>query len=188
MLMEMGQLFWGNVLVAGCGVFYLLWWVLAFRPVGAITGMKSGWLLIPAFILGFAGVILIIRGSMQAKLSRSFFSGGAVLAVAAVTYAVLLVVTSAAFHRQVTTELFLIVGWTALVFLEVNTLYGLEAFGTGAAAVLFAAAAVSAVVSMVCYVLYYDLSDKTGYVDGMIPLILATVFMVILAVLSVRKR
>ncbi len=177
------QMFWGNLLLVGCCVFYLLWWVLAFNPAGAVKGMRSGWLLIPALILGCAAVTLIIRGAGGANTSGSFFSAGTVFIAGAFSYAVLLIVTRLAFHRQVTTELFLIVGWTALAFLEVNALCGLGSITRSGAVGLFAAAVIVAALSMVCYMLYYDLASWTGYVDGMIPLILVAVFMAVLAVL-----
>ncbi len=171
------QMFSGNILLICCCAFYLLWWILAFKPTGAVKGMKSGWLLIPAFIFGLAAVIMIIKGANGADTSRSFFSGRTVLLSAVITYAVLLLATMAAFHRQVTTELLLIVGWTALAFLECNALYGMEIFDRDGAICLFAAAVAVAVASMICYMLYYGLGDRAGYIDGMIPLILAAVYM-----------
>lgn len=181
------QLFWGNLLLVGCCVFYLLWWAVAFKPTGAIKGMKSGWLLIPAFILGIAAVVSIIRGSSAVEAGHSFFSGGSVLLVAVIAYVVLLVVTRVALHRQVTTELLLIVGWAALTCLEGNALYGMDILTRNGAMVLFVAAILAAAVSMVCYVLYYGLTDTAGYVDGMIPLLLVAIFMVVLAILIARS-
>lgn len=180
------QMLLGDILLAGCCVFYLLWWILAFNPAGAVRGMRSGWLLIPALVLGIASVILIIRGAGRADTAGSFFSAGTVFIAGAFSYAALLLVTRFAFHRQVTTELFLIVGWTALAFLEVNALCGLGLITRNGTVCLFAAAVIAAVVSMICYLLYYDLADWAGYVDGMIPLCLAGVFMAVLAVFIAR--
>lgn len=180
------QMFLGNILLLCCCGFYLLWWVLAFRPAGAVRGMRSGWLLIPAFLLGIAAVVMIVRGANGADAARSFFSAGTVFPAGVIFYVALLVVTRFAFHRQATTELFLIVGWTALVFLESNALYGLEIIGWGGTIVLFAAAVIVAAVSLVCYLLYYDLDSRTGYVDGMIPLILVAACMAALAVCIAR--
>ena len=180
------QMFWGDILLVGCCVFYLLWWALAFKPTGAVKGMRSGWLLIPAFILGITAVVIIIRGAGKVDTANTFFSARTVLLAGMISYAVLLLVTQFALHRQVTTELFLIVGWTALIFLEVNALYGLEIITRNGAAVLFAAAVAATLLSMICYVLYYGLDTWAGYVDGMIPLLLAAVFMAVLAVLIAR--
>lgn len=181
------QMFWGNILLVGCCIFYLLWWVLAFKPTGAVKGLRSSWLLIPALFLGCAAVLLIIRGANGVDKSGSFFSDGTVLIAAAVFYIILLIVTQLAFHRQVTTELFLIVGWTALAFLESNALYSLGIVARNGALMLLTAAVITAVLSMICYVLYYGFDDWAGYVDGMIPLLLAGAYMTILAVLCSGK-
>ncbi len=177
----------GDILMVGCCIFYLLWWILAFKPTGAITGLKSGWLLIPAAVLGVAGASLLILGSLGAETVRSLFTPKAVLAAGVVSYVVLLLVTWFGFHRQVTTELVLIVGWTALYFLECNAMYGLEMLSRTGTIVLLVLAVIAAAVSMVCYVLYYGLDVRTGYVDGMIPLVLVLIFTVVAAVLKVRS-
>ncbi len=180
------QMLLGNLLLVGCCVFYLLWWILAFKPTGAVKGMKSGWLLIPAFLLGIAAVVMIIKGANGADTAQSFFSARAVLLSAIISYAALLLVTMAVFHRQVTTELLLIVGWTALVFLESNALYGLGISGRSSTICLFAVSVIAAALCMICYILYYGLEGRVGYIDGMIPLILAAVYMAALSVLIAR--
>ncbi len=177
------QMLLGNILLIGCCIFYLLWWILAFKPTGAVKGMKSGWLLIPAFLFGIAAVVLIIKGANDADTNRSFFSGRALLLSAVITYVVLLLVTMAVFHRQVTTELLLIVSWAALMFLESNALYGVGIFSGNVTIGMLLSAVIAAVVSMICYVLYYELGDRAGYIDGMIPLILAAVYMAVPTVL-----
>lgn len=180
------QLFWGNILLVGCCVFYLLWWLIAFKPEGAIKGVKSGWLLIPALLLGVAAVARIIQGSLNADAERSFFSGKSVLLIAAAAYVTLLVLTRILFHRQVTTELLLIVGWAALTFVEINTLYGCGILSHGSSIGWFASILIAAAVSMVCYILYYRLTDTAGYIDGMIPLLSVAVLMSGLSVSIVR--
>ncbi len=181
------KMFWGDIWLTGCCIFYLLWWILAFRPAGAVKGIKSGWLLIPALILGVAAAVMIIRGAAGADTDGSFFSSEIILAAGAVSYMILLIATQFIFHRQVTSELFLIVAWTGLAFLEINALYALGFLAWNKAVVLFAAAVIAAALSMICYMLYYDLSGWAGYVDGMIPLLLVAVFMAALAVLIVRR-
>ncbi len=88
--------------------------------------------------------------------------------------------TALGLKRQVTTELLLIVGWAALVFAEVNALYGIGRFSGAATVCFFAVTGVCAVVSLICYVLFYSLDSRAGYIDGMIPLLLAAAVMVIL--------
>ncbi len=180
------QLLQGNLLLVGCCIFYLLWWILAFKPTGAVKGMKSGWLLIPAFLLGTAGVVLIALGVGKGKTADSFFSVRTILFAGIAAYLALLAVTWFGFHRQVTTELFLIVGWCVLAFLEINVLFGLGMLSRTWAIALFVTALLLTIMSMVCYMLYYGLSEKTGYIDGMIPLLAAGIFLSVLSVLIVR--
>ena len=58
----------GNLFLIVCSLFYLLWWILAFKPVGAVKGLKSGWLLLPALVFGAAGVFWIVQGIQEAQL------------------------------------------------------------------------------------------------------------------------
>ena len=78
-------------------------------------------------------------------------------------------------HRQVTTELILIVGWTVLEISALDTMQCFNSLGgitTKTALILMAVVIVMAVASMVAYLLYYGLDAVKGYIDGMIPLIL----------------
>ncbi|MCD8104465.1 MAG: hypothetical protein LUF35_05565 [Lachnospiraceae bacterium] len=56
------QMLTGNLLMIGCCAFYLAWWLIAFKPEGAVKGIRSGWLLIPALIFGVAAVMQIAQG------------------------------------------------------------------------------------------------------------------------------
>ncbi|MCC8075136.1 MAG: hypothetical protein LIO95_04205 [Clostridiales bacterium] len=181
------QMLTGNLLLVGCCVFYLAWWLIAFKPEGAIKGMKSGWLLIPAFLFGTAAVVQIVRGSnvdsQAALLPRTVVLIGGVVA-----YVVLLAATSIILKRQVTTELFLIVGWTVLMFLEVNGLFALGQQSRAMAIGFFVVTVVVTIISLVCYLLYYNLDSVKGYVDGMIPLLLVAVMMIAVTVSVVWSK
>lgn len=80
----------GNLLLIVCCVFYLAWWLIAFKPEGAIKGFKSGWLLIPAVIFGGIAV-----------------------------YVILLLATAIFMKRQVTTELLIVIVMMAAVTIGV---------------------------------------------------------------------
>jgi len=171
------RMFEGNLLMIVCCGFYLAWWLLAFRPAGAVRGMKTAWLLLPAFTAGLAAVVLIVRGIAAAEVKSPLFPDGWVLWGGIAVYAVLLAVTLLVFHRPVTTELFLIVGWAMLTLSEISTLYGTGRFSRGSAMGFTAVTAAAALVSLVCYVLYYNLKGTAGYYDGAVPLAAAAVVM-----------
>ncbi len=171
------QMLIGNLLLVGCCVFYLAWWIIAFKPTGAIKGMKSGWLLIPAFLCGLAGVILVVKGSNAEGLT-ALLPRKAVIVCGLIIYLALVAVTSTLLKRQITTELLLIVGWAVLMFLEINGLFAGKEISQTVSIVLMIITIIFAIISLVCYLLYYNLDKSKGYVDGMIPLILAAVMMI----------
>ncbi|MCD8148675.1 MAG: hypothetical protein LUE92_03720 [Clostridiales bacterium] len=175
--LQIKQILTGNFFLILCSAFYLAWWIVAFRPVGAVRGMKSGWLLLPAVVFGVAAILQIVRGSGIADSQSVLFSRTAVLIGGVIAYIVLLAATRLLLNRQVTTELFLIVGWTVLMFLEVNALFAQGHYSRVSAIIFLTIILIAAVVSLVCYLLYYNLDSIRGYVDGMVPLLIIVVMM-----------
>ncbi|MCD8336049.1 MAG: hypothetical protein LUD18_02020 [Lachnospiraceae bacterium] len=182
------QMLTGNLLMIGCCAFYLSWWLIAFKPEGAVKGIRSGWLLIPAFVFGVMAVVQIVQGSGAVKGGSSLFPQSAVLIGGVAVYMILLLGTSVILKRQVTTELFLIVGWTTLMFLELNALFAQGQFTRSTVIVLLVITLIAAVVSMICYLLYYGLDKVKGYVDGMIPLFLVAVMIAEVTAGAVASR
>ena len=177
----------GNALFIVCCVFYLMWWLLAFRPSGAISGMKTGWLLIPAFLSGLAGVITALWGILGKMPGNRLFSGWHILWGGIVLYFLLLAVTVLLFKRQLTSELFLITGWGMLAVAEINALFGLGLFSHGFSMGFIMVICAAVIISLVCYVLYYRLDSKVGYIDGMVPLVLAAGIMAGITVLMTKN-
>lgn len=168
------QILIGNLFLIGCCIFYIMWWILAFRPINPIKGTKSGWLLLPAFVLGVIAVIMIISSKSHNKL---LFSNNIIIIGSIVVYVILAGITRIFMHRQITTELILIVGWLALMFKEMNTLYSLGHYSKMSMIVVLIICIVMCVASLICYIIYYDLDALKGYIDGMIPLIIVMVMM-----------
>ncbi len=173
------QILSGNIWLIICFVFYLAWWLIAFHPTHAIKGMRSGWLLIPAFIFGLWSVVEIIMGCDSGEEVHGLLPGAGIGVAAVILYVVLFAATLYFLKRQVTTELFLIVGWAALLFLELSMLYGYGHCSMTAAVVFMVITVIAAAVSIYCYILYYNLDAVTGYIDGMIPLLLAGIMMLV---------
>ena len=173
----MKQFLTGNVLLILCCIFYLAWWIIAFRPTGAVKGMKSGWLLIPAAIFGIAAVVIIAGAISATDNAAQLVPTMYIVGIGAAGYVILLLGTWMLMKRPVTTELVLIVGWATLAAAEINALYGHEVYTAGAAWVFIAIVVILAVVSLVCYLLYYQLDAVAGYYDGIIPLVIVAVVM-----------
>lgn len=163
----------------------LAWWILAFKPLGAVRGMKTGWLLIPAFAAGLTAIILAVNGIQSASLGTVLFPKGSILWGAVSAYFLLFAVTYLIFKRPVTTELFLIVGWAALALSEINALYGIGKFSHPLSLVFLVVIGTATLISLVCYVLYYNLRDYAGYFDGMVPLCMAALVMAGISVAAV---
>ena len=182
------QVFVGNVLFVLCCAFYLAWWLVAFKPTGAVTGPKSGWLLLPATVCGLLGVIEAIRGISAAPVGSRWLPGAAIIVGGLVVYLILLAVTSGIFKRPATTELILIVGWGMLALAEINALVGSGRLSAGLAVGLTLVTGLAVVVSVICYALYYRLDRRAAYVAGLIPLVLAALLMAAVSASLVLRR
>ena len=172
--LQVRQILTGNIWIIVCCVFYLMWWLMAFKPTGAVPGMKTDWLLLPALAAGAIGVLMALRGiyKISPDPSSYLFPGGAVIIGGVAAYVILLVVTLIILKRPVTTELFLIVGWGMLALSEVNALFASSVFSHGLSIVFVVIIIAAIAVSLICYILYYRLAGVSGYIDGMIPLLI----------------
>ncbi len=165
----------GSLLLILCCLFYLAWWFIAFKPTGAVKGLRSGWLLIPAAVFGTMSVVQMIRGCSLKEGADALFPQMYTLVGGLIAYVVLFLISCIGMKRQVTTELLLIVVWAALSCAQLNALFSQGVFTKSAALICMVLIVVAAVVSLVCYLLYYGLDSRMGYIDGAIPLILALV-------------
>lgn len=171
------QLTAGNVLLLLCYSFYLLWWLLAFHPTRPLHGWQSGWLLLPAFLTGIAGVVQVAKACRQTHgqttgwlLPLPWLVGGGI------GIYLLTIVVSVFMHRPVTTELILIVGWGGLMLAEITCLLALGHISRIGFIGFTVAAALCFTADLVCYFSYYRLQGVASYADGMLPLILAWLF------------
>lgn len=179
------ELFGGNILLIVCSLCYLAWWVVAFKPSGAGRGMTTGLLLLAAMVTGVVAVMLTIKGINASPHETTLIPPNYILWGGVAAYAVLLVITGVFFKRQVTSELFLIIGWAMLELSALNALYGSGRFGLRTAIAFSVVIGIAVVVSLVCYVLYYRLGATAGYLDGMIPLMTETLVMAAISVAMV---
>jgi len=64
-----------------------------------------------------------------------------------------------------------------LALSEINTLYGIGRFSHGLTVIFAVVIGVAMLIGLVCYILYYNLGDRAGYFDGMVPLLMAAIVM-----------
>jgi hypothetical protein len=179
------EIFAGNLLLLICSLFYLAWWVVSYRP-NSSGGSAGGFYITAAFITGFAAIALMSAGIDSLSQDSKGLPVKFILMGCAALFLVLLLVTSIAFHRIVTSELIIIHIWAALELSVVAVLYGTGRFGAGRAATLAALVGIVSVAGLICYVLYYRLDETARYWIGMVPLttdaFVMTVFLGVLAV------
>ena len=75
-----------------------------------------------------------------------------------------------------------------LALAEINALYGFGFFSRRLSVGFIIIISASVLISLVCYVLYYRLDRKAGYIDGMIPLLLAALSMTGISCLMALKK
>ena len=176
----MKSLITGHILLIICCVFYLIWWCYAFRPgfTDSRAAGKAGMLLLITAVTGLAGVVFSVMGCNQPGDRAELIPGTAIVIGGIVIYVILMVGSSALLHRQVTTELVLIIGWLVLEFLSYQSAYCHGGIGRSAMAVLMAIAVIASILSLYFYMQYYQVEESRGYVYGMIPLIMDGVCMI----------
>lgn len=141
------------------------------------VGGLNGILLLITAALGFTGVILSLMPVPfvdEPLISQIGIATGGIIA-----YVAFLLITKGVFHRIVTTELILIVGWTTLEMVVADRLYAAGAFDSrcfwGACMVI----AVAFLISIVLYVAYYRMEEMKAFYAAMVPLVTEAVAMMV---------
>ncbi len=167
----MRRILTGQTLLVLCCVFYLIWWYRGYRP-GAVSGRVSGIngiLLLITAILGVAGLTFSL---MQVPVITSPKISPMVIVIAGiVSYFAFLLITRYGFHRIVTTELILIVGWTVLEMTVINRLSAAGMLSVRGFAVMCIVIAAAFLISIVLYVAYYRMEEMKAFYAAMVPLI-----------------
>lgn len=186
--MNLKMILAGDFLMVVCCLFYLAWWLVVFKPGAESAGKHTAYLLLAASIFGFAGLGILIGTLNRMELQRILFPHHCVLWGGVIAYFLLLFLTGFLMKRQVTTELVLIVGWAVLELCVINNLFGINTFSLKLSIVMSLMVILFAIVSLYCYLLYYQMDAVKGYIDGMIPLILVMAAMIIQSILVIMHR
>ena len=184
-----GQVVAGHAALLGCFVLYLAWWVIFFRPAaerpaGALRAVGVA-CIAGAALLGVIGVALACAGVAALPASGQGVPTWHVAVGGLVAYAALFAITTIGFDRPPTTELIIIVGWGTLELATLNALYRAGVTAPGVTLALMVVMVAALLLSMACYVRYYDLTGMAALVDGAVPLacgiVLAAALIVVLA-------
>lgn len=169
----------GQGLLIICCVFYLIWWGVAFHPDhgDSHTSGIDGILLLITAALGLSGLFFNMLGITRIPSESGLVSGFVIIIAGIVTYIVLLFGSRIVLHRQVTSELFLIIGWSMLEVASINRAFAWERVSVDKVIVFLVIVAVAAVLSLYFYLQYYKVKPMTGYFFGMVPLITEAISM-----------
>ena len=176
-----------HILLAICIALYLIWWCITFKPGGNST-LFGNICITFAFITGIAGILWNILGFRSCKSPNLIIPNWQIALGGLILYIVLLLALTFIAHRQLTTELFLIIGWAVLELVTVNVSMCKDALSNTFGIVLVAMIVVVVVVSLICYMKYYSVDAMRGWIYGMVPLILSgSVMLVIIISLSMSQ-
>lgn len=71
---------------------------------------------------------------------------------------------------------------------EINILYGLGTYSHTGVIIFMIITVVVTIISLVCYILYYNLNKLVGYVDGMVPLIMVGIIMISISIKMILNK
>lgn len=181
--MGVSLLFWGSILMVACCAFYLTWWIVAFNPARTRNRRSPGVvaLLVGAILTGLAWAVCSISGINALPQEEMPLPLWTIILGGIAGYVILLFVTRAAFKRPVTSELLLFVAWTMMELAVVDALFAGGTIDSMTTMTLFAVIGMALIICLVCYVLYYRLPDKAGYIDGMVPLATIGIIEIVMA-------
>ena len=167
----------GQILLIICCVFYLIWWYRGYRP-GVIVkraGGINGILLMITTAFGVAGVTFSLQGLSMTETPRI---NPPVIAVGGIVfYIAALLITKVLFHRIVTSELFLIVGWTMLDTIVADRLYAIGSLGGKSFFAIIVIIAAAFLIGIVLYVAYYRMEEMRAFYAAMVPLVVDAIAM-----------
>lgn len=182
----MEQIRLGQGLLIVCCVFYLIWWGVAFHPShgDSHTSGMDGILLLVTALFGLAGLAINMLGIVKSPSKEGLISGIVIIISGVVTYMVLFFGSGMILHRQVTSELFLIIGWSMLEVASINRSFAWEKVTVNQVVAFLVIVAVAAILSLYFYLQYYRVKPMVGYIYGMIPLITEAISMVVFEFLT----
>lgn len=169
-----------TLLILCCGT-YLLWWFRGYRPgvsVSRLGGMNGALFCLTA-ALGIAGVLFSLMPVKGETLSPKL-DPGHIIFIGILTCIGLFLITRFLFHRVVTTELFLIVGWTMLEIAVINRANATGFLSDSRFLFLCIVIGIAFVVSIVLYVAYYRMEEMKAFYAAMVPLVTESAAMAIL--------
>ena len=167
----MKQIITGQVFLILCCAVYLVWWYRGFRPGVHVSraGGINGILLLITAVLGFVGIVFSLMPVREIR--KPLIGQGMIVICGIAAYVILLVLTRVLFNRIVTTELFLIVGWTMLETIVADRLYAIGSLSSKSFSAITVIIAIAFLIGIVLYVAYYRMEEMRAFYAAMVPLV-----------------
>ncbi|MDD5922551.1 MAG: hypothetical protein PUC44_05170 [Eubacteriales bacterium] len=166
-------IFYGEIFITACCAIYIPWWLRVFRPntVHRWTEGASGILLLFTTLFGILGVISLVHGiKLTPNASSAPVSGPVLLSIGIFGYLIFGILTYFIAHRPLTTELFLIIGWTILELQTLSRLLGCGFSGKNKSIFLLFLILAALFFNLILYVLYYKMEPLKAYYWAAAPL------------------
>ncbi len=177
----------GELLLVVCSLCYLVWWTITFRPSGR-TPSGGGLFLAGAVLGGLGGLVLLAVGIAVLLPKASTPALVATIVGGVVVGALLFYLTASVAHRQITTELSLIIVWTTAQLAAGITLRTAGVLRAPAGFAWIVATAIATLIGLACYLIFYRLDPVPAYWVGMVPLAVDGVVAAILAAIAAFAR
>ena len=139
----------GNLLLLLCSLFYLIWWVISYRPNSYGTSAAGGLYLTVALITGIAAIAVLSYGINSLAPHSDSLAVKFIWIGVGVLFLAMLAITTLVFHRIVTSELMLIHIWLALEMSAIAVLYGTGRFGVGTAVTMAVLIGIATIVGLI---------------------------------------
>ena len=164
------NIFCGNLLMLVVCIFYIAWWTVSFRPGRNYEPAFAHVLIALTVLSAVASVAVLACGLGTASQAAKGSHIPYIFIAAASAYAVLFAVTRILLKRPLTTELFIIILWTAGELSVVDALHRSGRFGVKSSVSLIILTLIAACIGIICYILYYSLDEPVRFRSGLIPL------------------
>lgn len=148
-------------------------------------GGANGLLLMSTAAFGIAGMVLSL--TKVPAVTPPKIESVWILTAGIAGYVILLLITRFAFHRIVTTELILIVGWAMLEIAVVCNLNAAGGLSERGFTFMCAVIAIAFIISIILYVAYYRMEEMRAFYAAMVPLVTAAVSMGLLIAVHAAK-
>jgi hypothetical protein len=161
----------GNALLILTGVFWSLYWMLLYGPGNSRSAVPGGLLPLGTVLCGLAALIVlsVCVLALDSVNEQMPFRLWYIPAGGTIFFILWLALTTLAFKRVITSELFLIPLWAVLQFCVLYVLAGRGWLSGLQAAASTALTALAFSVGLVCYVLHYRLDEHGRFINGLVP-------------------